>query len=296
MRTVPLLGLLACEPPTPTPVPVPSPPPDPVEAVCARWTAERDVPTEGTWTGDVATCDPGTLSQDARDATLQHVNLHRFLAGLEPLEEATERHDALQQCALMMTANGMLVHYPPDTWNCFTAAGAGAAAGANLSPEPSVSSVLLYMVDPGNEDTLGHRRWILSNWNDGIAVGGTGSYSCMGVGGGRADATGPAWTAWPPPGVVPIDALSIPGYTDVDTVGWHIQSDTVDLRGTTVTVTLDGASLPVRTSILPADYGSAFALRIAPDGWSVAAGSTYSVAVAGTDIAYDVQIVDCDAG
>jgi hypothetical protein len=51
----------------------------------------------------------------------------------------------------------------------------------------------------------------------------------------------------------------------------------------------------VKVEQLTGTYGQATAIRIVPDGWKAAAGSTYSVNVTGpaTPIAYEFQLIDC---
>ena len=149
------------------------------------------------------------------------------------------------------------------------------------------------MLDYGNESTIGHRRWILSNGLGPIGVGSTSSYSCMWVIGGSGSDTTP-WTAWPAPGSFPIDAMGS-GSTGVDKVGWSLQSDTIDLARATVTVTEGSVAKAVTVSQLDAYYGSKYAITFTPNGWRSAAGKTYHVSVSGTAtaIAYDVAMTDC---
>ncbi len=156
-------------------------------------------------------------------------------------------------------------------------------------------SVDLYMVDPGNSTTLGHRRWILSNSTGPVGLGSTDSYSCMWViGGSGAGAT--EWTAWPSPGPFPLEAISPLGFASLDETGWSVQSDTIDLNGANVTITADGEARPVSVTNLAGGYGSSSAISMIPMGWTAQADTTYHVrvdGVAGGPIEYDVQIVDC---
>jgi hypothetical protein len=52
---------------------------------------------------------------------------------------------------------------------------------------------------------------------------------------------------------------------------------------------------PVKVEQLTGNYGNAKAIRIVPDGWKAAAGTTYAVSVSGTamPIAYEIQLFDC---
>jgi hypothetical protein len=157
-----------------------------------------------------------------------------------------------------------------------------------------VESVLSYLVDPGNETTLGHRRWILSNGLGPIGLGSAGGdgSSCMHVFGGKGNANKP-WMAWPPPGAFPMQAYRDRYNRTLDTSGWSIQAS--KLAGAQVTITSGGQNLPVTVKQLEHNYGANDAISIIPNGWKGAAGSTYSVSVSGlaTPISYDVQLIDC---
>jgi hypothetical protein len=148
-------------------------------------------------------------------------------------------------------------------------------------------------IDPGNATTIGHRRWVLSNSLGPIGIGGTDKASCMWtlVGTGKA---GKPWMAWPAAGIIPLQAVS-PRGTTVDSTGWTVQSDTINLANAQVTVTVDGAAQPVTVTQLDQNYGAKYAIRFNPMGWTTQAGKTYAVAVSGipTAINYTVQIVDC---
>ena len=267
------------------------------EGTCARWNADRADMNEGTWDGDLASCDPGMISENAHDNALRLVNLYRWLADLPSVTTDAERDRKAQACALLMDANNKLSHDPPMDWTCWTQDAYDGASSSNISSGPGVGSVDGYMVDGGNEDTLGHRRWILSNSLGPIGLGSTGPMgaSCMQNLSGTGKA-GKTWLAWPPPGPFPVQAVK-PGRFggSLDDVGWSIQSDSVDLGAGTLTITAGGADMPVTVAELPGGYGSKYALNIQPDGWTTTAGQTYTVTLSGASvpISYDVQVVDC---
>lgn len=198
-----------------------------------------------------------------------------------------------QQCALLQRANNMLSHTPPNTWTCYNDVGAMASGRCNISTGPGVSSVDGYMVDPGNPTTIGHRRWILSNSFGPTGLGSTDRHSCMMTFGKMK--VNKAWQAWPAPGAIPLQAMQGGFGQKVDSTGWTIQSDTINLASAMVTVTESGAAQPVMITQLGAGYGSKYAIRFNPMGWSTTAGKTYKVDVTGTTmpISYEVQIVDC---
>ena len=83
--------------------------------------------SEGTWTGEVASCTAGDMAPEARENALRLVNLYRWLADLPAVTLDPGRNQKDQACALMMRANNMLSHEPPTTWSCYTADGAEAA-------------------------------------------------------------------------------------------------------------------------------------------------------------------------
>ncbi|MCO4746358.1 MAG: CAP domain-containing protein [Proteobacteria bacterium] len=266
-----------------------------VRDVCTRWTTDRAALTEGSWSGSVNSCNAGDISADGRESALRLVNLYRWLADLPPVTTSATKNTAAQDCALMMHANDDLSHNPPTNWSCYTDSGATAAGRSNISSGPGTMSVDMYMIDPGNSSTLGHRRWILSNSAGPIGLGSTSESSCMHVLSGSGNA-GAQWTAWPPPGGVPLEAFT-PGtifWSGLDETGWSVQSDSIDLTNASVTVTRDGQALSVNTSTLQQGYGSATAIAIRPQGWATQAGR-YTVSVdAAQSFSYDVDVVDCD--
>jgi hypothetical protein len=265
----------------------------PTDMICARWKGDRAALGEGTWSGNVAGCNAGDISADGRANALKLVNLYRFLAGLPDVGVDAAKNGRAQECALMMHANNQLSHSPPTTWKCYTDAGKTGAATSNISSGAGVMSVDLYMADPGNATTIGHRRWILSNSLGPIGLGSTSQYSCMLVIGGSGNG-GKAYQPWPPAGIVPIEAFNA-SFQSIDQTGWTIQSDSINLSNAQVTVTDGGVNKPVSVTTLGANYGSSYAIRMVPSGWTTQAGHTYSVNVAGVSppISYDVEVVDC---
>jgi hypothetical protein len=222
------------------------------------------------------------------------INLYRWLAGLPSVTDDATRNHAAQACSLIMEANHDLSHAPPTSWTCYNSEGATAAGKSNISTTPAVQAIELYLADPGNEGTLGHRRWILSNGLGPVGIGSTTDYSCLWVIDGTASG-GNVWTAFPPPGEVPIELFTASGYTSVDVTGWSIQSDTINLANAQVTITDGGTNRAVNVSVLPAYYGSLYAIRMAPQGWTSQVGHTYAVDVTGISqaIHYEVQVVTC---
>jgi len=260
--------------------------------ICERWNDDRASLSEGSWSGDVGQCDAGDISAEGRDNALRVLNLYRWLADLPPVQTDASRDAMTQECALLMHAHGSLSHYPDASWDCYTTDGAGAAGNSNISSGPGVMSVDMYMDDHGNESTMGHRRWILSNGLGPVGLGSTSTYSCMWVLGGSGSGNN-TWTAWPPPGPFPLQAIA-PSWYSIDDTGWSIQSGSVNLLGAGVTVTVNGQDRPVDVWDLSGPYGNTSGIAFTPDGWSSQAGETYEVQVSSNPpISYEVEVVDC---
>ncbi|MBX7079801.1 MAG: hypothetical protein K1X88_11475 [Nannocystaceae bacterium] len=266
---------------------------DPAAAMCERWLADRADLSEGAWSGSVASCDPGDIAANGRTNALRVLNLYRWLAMLPPIDLDETRNQLGQACALMMDANDALSHAPPADWTCYSGDGAMAAGNSNIATTAAVAAIDLYMVDPGNPDTLGHRRWILSNSIGPTGIGSTSGYSCLWTLGGSGAANAP-WTAYPSPGPYPFAASTL-GWTSLDETGWSIQSDSIDLSAAQVTITADGDPRPVTVHVLGSGYGSNSAISMIPQGWALTAGVRYHVSVSSVSepIEYDVDVVDC---
>jgi hypothetical protein len=260
-------------------------------AMCARWNTDRDAREEGAWTGNVSSCDAGEYRSPGPETVLTQVNLMRFLADLPAVDDDAAKSAGAQECALMMKANGQLNHFPPPEWACYSDSGASTAGQSNIASAAGVYAIDMYMGDWGNPTTIGHRRWILSNSLGPIGIGSTDSTSCLWVLYGSGNA-GAAWTAWPAPGPFPLEAAQL-----VDSTGWSIQSDGINLGSATVTVTDGSTEKPVTVVQLAGGYGSSYAISVIPSGWTAQAGHTYHVEVGNVAqaIAYDVDIVDCGA-
>ena len=104
-----------------------------------------------------------------------------------------------------------------------------------------------------------------------------------------------AWVAFPPPGEVPVQMFTV-SFQSLDSTGWSIQSSSINLNNAQVTVTDGGTNKPVTVTQLLPNYGSSYAIRFNPQGWTTQAGHTYSVSVSGTSqpINYDVKVVSCN--
>jgi hypothetical protein len=264
-----------------------------LDNACWRFNEDRSKLFEGNWSGNAGSCNAGSMDPSWEQRALLSINLYRWFANLPPLTLNSQLSASAQQCALIQHANNSLSHHPPSSWNCYSQSGAAAAGSSNLATTPAVKAADLYMIDPGNPQTLGHRRWILSNWLSYTAFGSTNGYSCMYTQSGGAGANSP-WTAWPAPGVYPMEWSDL-GWTDMNATGWTIQSDSINLANAEVTVTSNGKTRPMNVTKLLSGYGSTYALSMVPSGWKMQNNTTYNVQVAGTNppISYAFTTVMC---
>lgn len=265
--------------------------PDEIEAVCKRWKKAFADKDEGSWSGNVGECKAGDIDTAARQRTLDRINFIRWLTKIKEVKTDPAWDKKAQECALMMHANGSLSHKPPKSWKCYSDDGAAAAGASNISSGPGVSSVLLYMIDPGNPTTIGHRRWIISNRFGPTGLGSTSKSSCMYTFGGQKSGD-LKWTAWPPPGIFPVE-LNANSWTSMDSTGWTIQSDTISFSGKTITVKGNGKALDVDTADLLPGFGSKNCVKITPKGWKMKSDTRYEVEVQGTEVKYAFTTTSC---
>ncbi|MEQ1861244.1 MAG: CAP domain-containing protein [Chthoniobacteraceae bacterium] len=201
------------------------------------------------WTGDVATGDPGTTSQDFRDAMLRRINYFRAMAGVPADVAFLPTYNAkCQQAALMMSANNSLSHTPPTNWTHYTADGAEAAGKSNLflgNFGPSAVTGFIEDFGTGNAQA-GHRRWLLypqtreMGSGDIPRDGGFASANAIWVIDSFFFSARPAvrdgFVAWPPRGFTPYQ-LVFPR--------WSFSHSNLDFSSATVALVRNGASVPV---------------------------------------------------
>lgn len=269
---------------------------DKATQACLRWSCDRRDLREGAWSGDAGACVPGDLEVEGRENSLRLINLYRALAELPAVVTTPMRDQAAQQCALMMHAGGMLDNRPPNTWPCWTAVGAQAAADSVLSLSPAVAAIDGYVAGMGDATALRNRRWLLATTLGPIGIGGTSRASCHQVSGGTTTAA-KRFVAWPPGATVPLAALTT---TKVDATAWSVHTFAAadDLTGATVAVRDNGADAPVDVTALEQNQGSRQAIAFRPRGWTAQAGHEYVVnvvapAILANPIVYAVTVVGC---
>jgi hypothetical protein len=259
--------------------------------LCQAYTrAARPMPPVGPWSGEAETCDAGELPDAVRSRGLPLLDFVRSLAELSPVKTGPAQR--AQECALVMHANGAISHYPGQDWSCVTEDRAATAATSLLANVPAEQSVKGFLVDPGNDGTLGHRRWLLSNWVESLGLGATDLYTCLELTEFSYTEAGPEWTSWPPAGEVPRELLESHGF-ETDVVGWSLQSDVIDLSGARIRVRSNGIAHPVPVTQLTAGLGSLWGVSFPID--HIPVSNSYTVEVFGVDepFSYTVDLLDC---
>lgn len=260
--------------------------------ICRRLDSLNQLEIDPEWTGDVASCDAGVTPSELSHRAIAQLNFARELVGHPPITGFTS--ELAQQCAVLMHANASLSHYPETDWTCYTAEIAAVASESLLASAPGVTAVRGYLVDPGNDTTLGHRRWLLSPWVAEVGMGTTDRYSCMHLADYDIERQDVLWTAWPPPGEVPRGMLRSYGF-DVDEVGWSLQSDAIDLDSASIWMVHDGVEVPVEVYVMEPYMGSFSAIRWVPPASFHGLEGTFTVRVEGLEepFEYDVELIDC---
>ncbi len=183
---------------------------------------------------------------------IQRINYFRRQVGFtEQITLDTSKSASSQDCSLMMKANNQLNHFPPTTWSCYTAAGAGAASSSNLSlGSHSTASLTGQMQDNGvNNTAAGHRRWILYSGLQTVGHGSTDASSNLYVihnyGNPKAPST-PEFISWPPKGYV-LKNLVFPR--------WSFSIPNADLSNATVTMTSNSNDIMLSKEPYQNGYG-----------------------------------------
>jgi hypothetical protein len=226
----------------------------------AVFSASDGVPID--WTGSLsgtpgssATGSAGTTSAAFKDAVQLRINYFRAMAGIPAaisMDSVESAED--QDAALMMSANNALSHTPPSSWLLYTSDGATAAGNSNiaLGNEGPDAIAFGYIEDSGSNNTaLGHRRWILYPQTQVMATGdipatnGFNSANATWVFDSNLNNPRPAvrdsFIAWPPPGYVPYQVVF---------PRWSLSYPNADFSAATVTMTSNGASVPVMLEAL----------------------------------------------
>lgn len=208
---------------TPTPTPHPSATPTPVPPTPTPNTSARDsvinnyktkyqaaVPSMD-FTGNIANCEAGTTSLAFQQRVIDQINYFRNLVGLGSTT-LSPNQAGNQEAALMMAANASLNHSPPNTWKCYTSAGAGGAGSSNLAlGADGTWAIDMYIDDWGlNNYAVGHRRWLLNSNAGTFGTGDVPGANSLAVwlgGGTSSPMPASGFVAWPSAGYFPMQNL-----------------------------------------------------------------------------------------
>ncbi len=271
------------------------------QQVCNRWKADYPIKTQANFQSQ-GNCDAGSITQGSIDDAVRRATLYRWLMGLAPVTENKAYSQSTQACAVLQAnndgpGNGVNPHSPPKTWKCYNATGASTSGKSNLSwgvshPAETVSQ---YIADRGTP-SLGHRLWILSPKLGQVGFGlatGSGRWrvaSCMYVFDYSNSAKGPDYYAFPPPGIVPIQAMGAGTRHPVN--DWHITSSKYkvsSLKQVKLTRLSDN-DVQTLTPRGVGNYGNPSGLSWKPR--FPKAGETYKIEL-GTVLTYQVKFVNC---
>ena len=195
------------------------------------------------WTGDVATCNNGTLSPAFLDATLSRVNWFRAMAGVPSNITFTAEKNALAQAAgVLQAANPpTFEHLPPATWRCFSQQGFDGSSLSNLGGT-GPGGIDGWMFDNGaNNAGTGHRRHILNpaqvTMGHGGVPGGAGALHVLGESATPRPLARDEFVAWPNRGFVP--------YQTVYSRWTFSLPPSADVSNATVTMRRGGVEVPL---------------------------------------------------
>ena len=222
---------------------------------------------------------------------------------------------------MMMGVAKMLSHMPGADWPCYTADGALAAGKSSISYERPTASFAIdsFMFDWGNDDTLGHRRWLLVPGFLGLGYG----FFDAGVENGKSrtgscvvnfDGFDPAYAtatalpiAYPPAGAFPAALASFSNGGTPQRLPWTITWADADFSVAKLSMRDAATGAPIALmpespfKTLKPDYGQNTAMWIpAPvpvigDRWAVRIDGLRVSGVEKPAIEYEVKFADCGA-
>ena len=290
------------------------------------------------WSGNIGACNAGTTSLAHQKATINAANFYRALTGLPPVRLISDIADGAstdpvvvqntavvnraRAAALYMAANNTLTHSPVTSGTCYSADALAGASTSNLAGgHPSTyiigpRAIEMYMNDDGaDNESLGHRRWILFSQQVGLATGDVPnpvptSYSSNALrvfaASGEnttlfrsATALPSSWVAWPSPNFVPRQLIPSSGR-------WSISYPGANFSNATVTMTASDGT-PVTAQSFTTSSGSGDnTLRFEPIGLPAfstgMADTSYKIVVSGvagtgvpSSYCYTVTVFDPDS-
>lgn len=254
------------------------------------------------WSGDLATCEPGTTSPEFRAKVFQRINYFRAMAGVPAVVEDQEYSSKAQAAALIISTS-TLSHNPSPNSRCYSEDGAEAAGKSNLSGSRIGWSAVTGYIADYSHGAVGHRRWLLYPQAREMGTGDIPSGASSGVNalfvidrvGGTRPVTREPYVAWPPPGYVPYPLVF---------ARWSFSHPGANFSSASVSMSRNGIAIPVTLAQVVSGYGeptlawipTEAALESAP-----ASDVTYSVSVrdvfiGGSPRSFDYQVTVFDPG
>ena len=126
------------------------------------------------WTGDIASCDVGTISTEYKLSIVQRINWYRDMQGLPPLRHDNGSDFTSQAGAMVLSCNQIVTQYISPTFTCYsTQASYGTsssllAAGSNSGIE--MVNELIEDNDIDNFEVL-HRSYLMTPDLSAVGVG-----------------------------------------------------------------------------------------------------------------------------
>lgn len=255
------------------------------------------------WSGNLATCEPGTTAAEFRARVFQRINYFRAMAGVPPVVE-DPAYSSKAQAAALIVATSTLTHYPSPDSRCYSDDGAQAAGRSNLSGSRiGWDAVTGYIADHGVSG-LGHRRWLLYPQTQAMGSGDIPSGDSFGVNalfviddnyGGTRPATREPYVALPPPGYVPYP-LVFPA--------WSFSYPRAVFSSASVSMSRGGVAVPVKLPPVVSGFGEPTlvwtptdtALESAPASDVTYNVSVKDVLIGGSPRSFDYQVVVFDPG
>jgi hypothetical protein len=192
-----------------------------------------------TWNGSRAGCKPGEIDDKIHQKVEDRINYFRRQAGIPDIYLDPELNDWCQKAALMMESNKALSNTPDRKWSCYSEDGTHAARNSLLTKKATTTLAVTYFVADNNNSSVGMRRWLLYPNNLALGHGSTENACAIWA----SDDSGSVdsniykdrFVAWPPEGNLP--KMMVFRY-------WSFSIDQ-DLQGSTVTMSIDGNSIPL---------------------------------------------------
>lgn len=201
-------------------------------------------------------CKKGVVNEKGHQQVLAVLNYYRRLSGVfDSCLFDNQLNGQCQSAALMMESNNNLNHFPPSNWRCYNKEGRVAASQSNLVLGASFSEGLDVLMDDygANNESCGHRRWLINPFNYIFGHGSTHAASAISVFGKTALPpdnhlyfNDTQFIAWPSPYYFPKDLVY---------ERWSFSLHQANFDEAMISVNVNGKSLPLKKEKVTNGYG-----------------------------------------